>query len=199
MSANQGRLVALTFDDGPSDGDSTDRILAILNNYGISATFCVVGRQVESHPGKVTAEYRAGHLIENHSRTHREFSTLTYGQMVDEIDSVTAQIQGLGIPAPRYFRPPCGDGDGETLDRVLNERGLTALYWSIDSRDWEIHDVDTVHDNVLRDLRAGWDAGRRKDIVLFHDTQAPTPQVVDRLIPELLAEGCHFVLADAIA
>jgi peptidoglycan/xylan/chitin deacetylase (PgdA/CDA1 family) len=81
----------------------------------------------------------------------------------------------------------------------LRERDLSALYWSVDSYDWKIHDADIVHQNVLRDMHAEWDARRFANVILFHDTQAPTPRVVDMLVPELQAEGCRFVLVDAIS
>ncbi len=193
------KRIALTFDDGPSGSSSTEEILALLDKYGIKATFFLVGQMIDANPDKVTAEFNAGHLIENHSRTHPEFSTLSRDQMVDELDTVTAQIRDLGIPQPQYFRPPYGDGDGSTLTALLEERGLTAVYWNIDSRDWEIHDVDTVHQNVLSDLQSAWDASRLTNVILFHDIQPHTPSVVDLLIPDLQNAGCQFVLIDAIA
>lgn len=198
MNSDGIKRIALTFDDGPSEGDSTDTILAILEKYGIAATFCVVGRMVERYSDKVVAEYRAGHLIENHSQTHPEFSRLTYDEMADEIDSVTAQIERLGIPASKYFRPPYGDGDGVALATILNDRGLTPLYWSIDPLDWAIDDAGTVHRNAMAALRASWNFGRFANIMLFHDTLPHTARVIDILIPELQAEGCRFVLVDAI-
>jgi peptidoglycan-N-acetylglucosamine deacetylase len=198
MNGDSSKLIALTFDDGPSGSDSTERILAVLDKYGVSATFCVVGTMIDNNADKVVAEFQAGHLIENHSRTHPEFSTLDYDHMAQEIDSVTAQIEGLGIPTPDYFRPPYGDGDGATLAQVLSERGLTPLYWSIDSRDWEIPDAETVHRNVMNDLQAEWDAGKLSNIILFHDIQPHTPDVIDALIPDLQSAGCEFVLVDAI-
>jgi len=192
------KRIALTFDDGPSGSDSTENILALLEKYDIKATFCVVGMMIDNNPDKVTAEFDAGHLIENHSRTHPEFSSLTADQMAGEIDYVTQQLRDLGIPDPDYFRPPYGDGDGAALATILNERGLTPLYWTIDSRDWEIPDAETVHQNVLRDLRNAWDAGRMDNIILFHDIQPHTPNVIDALIPDLQDEGCEFVFVDAL-
>ena len=138
-------------------------------------------------------------LIENHSRTHPEFSRLSEAQMIDEIDSVTASIEALGIPAPLYFRPPYGDGDGSTLTNLLADRGLTPVYWTIDSRDWEIPDAAVVHANVLRDLRNAWNASRLTNVVLFHDIQPHTPDVIALVIPDLIDEGCEFVLVDAVA
>lgn len=192
------KRIALTFDDGPSGSDSTENILALLEKYGIKATFCVVGTMIANNPGKVVAESDAGHLIENHSRTHPEFSSLTPDQMAGEIDSVTQQLRDLGIDDPEYFRPPYGDGDGAALATILDQRGLTALYWTIDSRDWEIPDAETVHQNVLRDLRSAWDAGRLDNVILFHDIQPHTPDVIDALIPDLQDERCEFVLVDEI-
>lgn len=196
--ADGTKLIALTFDDGPSGSDSTENILAVLEKYGIEATFCVVGQMMDYNAEKVSAEHDAGHLIVNHSRTHPEFSTLTYDQMCEEIDTTTKQITDLGIPTPDYFRPPYGDGDGATLTQVLSERGLTPLYWTIDSRDWEIPDAETVHQNVLSDLRNAWDAGTQDNIILFHDIQPHTADVIDALIPDLQNEGCTFVQVDAL-
>jgi len=195
---NGSKIIALTFDDGPSQTNSTEQIHALLDKYGIKATFFVVGTMIDVNPDKVSAAHDAGHLIENHSRTHPEFSTLSRDQMVEAIDSVTAQIVDLGIPSPQYFRPPYGDGNGATLSDLLDERGLTAAYWSIDSRDWEIPNAETVHQNVLRDLRNAWDASRMTNIVLFHDIQPHTPTVIDLLIPDLQDEGCEFVQIDAV-
>lgn len=192
------KRIALTFDDGPSGTESTENILALLEKYDIKATFCVVGSMIANNPGKVVAESDAGHLIENHSRTHPEFSSLTPDQMADEIDSVTQQLRDLGIDDPDYFRPPYGDGDGAALATILSERGLTPLYWTIDSRDWEIPNAETVHQNVLNDLRNAWNAGLLDNIILFHDIQPHTPDVIDALIPDLQDEGCEFVLVDAI-
>jgi len=193
------KRIALTFDDGPSGTSSTESVLDLLDTYGINATFFVVGLMIERNPEKVKAAFDRGHLIENHSRTHPEFSGLSEAQMIEEIDSVTAQIEALGIPTPQYFRPPYGDGDGSTLTSLLADRGLTPVYWTIDSRDWEIPDAAVVHANVLRDLRNAWGASQMTNIVLFHDIQPHTPAVIDMLIPDLLGDGCEFVMVDAVA
>jgi peptidoglycan/xylan/chitin deacetylase (PgdA/CDA1 family) len=193
------KRVALTFDDGPSGTSSTESVLDVLDTYGINATFFVVGLMIERNPDKVKSAFDRGHLIENHSRTHPEFSTLGEAQMIEEIDSVTAQIEALGIPTPQYFRPPYGDGDGSTLTNLLADRGLTPVYWTIDSRDWEIPNAETVYANTLRDLRNAWGAGQLTNIVLFHDIQSHTPSVIEMLIPDLVGEGCEFVMVDAVA
>lgn len=195
--ADTTRRVALTFDDGPST-TSTDQILALMNKYGIKTTFFVVGQMVENNGERSKAASDAGHLVQNHSFTHPEFSKLSADQMASEIDRTTAAMEALGLPAPVYFRPPYGDGDGATLAGILDERGLTPVYWTIDSRDWELPDVEQIHQNVLADLQAQWDRSNLTNIVLFHDIQAHTPAVVDLLIPDLVAAGCQFVRIDEI-
>lgn len=192
------KRIALTFDDGPSQSGSTDEVIALLEKYGVKATFFVVGMMIDANPAQVQRAHDAGHLIENHSVTHPEFSTLSADGMAGEIDPVTQKIVDLGIPAPQYFRPPYGDRDGAALSAILEDRGLQALLWTIDSRDWEIHDPDTVYENVMSDLRDAWDREELTNIILFHDIQPHTPSVIDRLIPDLLAEDCDFVQVDAI-
>ncbi len=195
------KQIALTFDDGPSmasTDNSSQAVLDVLAKYGIKATFFVVGQQVDGNPSMVVNEFEAGHLVENHSVTHPEFSTLTEQQMIDEIDTVNKRLDEIGVPVPKYFRPPYGDGDGGTLTALLSDRGLTPVYWDIDSRDWELPDVEQVHQGVLHDLQAAWDSGKLTNIVLFHDIQPHTHAIVDLLIPELQAAGCQFVMIDAV-
>ena len=192
------KIVALTFDDGPST-TSTDEILALLDKYGIKATFFVVGEQVSYKGERTRAAFDAGHLVENHSYTHPEFSSLSADDMADQIDRTTAQITGVGAPTPTYFRPPYGDGDGASLAQILSDRGMTPVYWTIDSRDWELDDVEQIHQNVLSDLQAQWDNGNLTNIVLFHDIQPHTPSIVDLVIPDLQNAGVEFVRIDAIA
>ncbi|GAC1475663.1 MAG: hypothetical protein PVSMB8_00500 [Vulcanimicrobiaceae bacterium] len=198
-SVDSQKRIALTFDDGPSGSGSTEQILALFDRFGIRATFFVVGRQVEANPAQVRRAFDAGHLISNHSVSHPQFSNLTRDDMVAEVDPVNAALEALGIPVPRYFRPPYGDRDGSDLADVLDERTMRSVLWTIDSRDWEIHDADTVYRNVLRDLRQAWQQGNATNIVLFHDIQPHTPSVVESLIPDLVDDGCAFVQVDAVA
>ncbi len=193
------KRIALTFDDGPSGSGSTDQVLDLLDRFAIKATFFVVGQQVDANPDRVRRAFDSGHLIANHSVSHPAFSTLSRARMVAEIDSVNAGLADLGIPVPVFFRPPYGDRDGTDLSETLDERTMRAVLWTIDSRDWEIHDAPTVHRNVLRDLRQAWQRDELTNIVLFHDIQPHTPSVVESLIPDLVDEGCTFVTVDAVA
>ena len=199
QSADSQKRVALTFDDGPSQSGSTDQILALLDGFGIKATFFVVGMQVEANPDQVRRAFDAGHLIANHSVSHPEFSTLSRNGMVAEVDPVNSRLEALGIPSPLFFRPPYGDRDGSDLADVLAERTMRSVLWTIDSRDWEIHDADVVYRNVLRDLRKAWQREALTNIVLFHDIQPHTPSVIESLVPDLIDEGCEFVQVDAVA
>ncbi len=195
--ADETKLVALTFDDGPAT-TSTDRVLALMESFGIKTTFFVVGQMVENNGSRTKAALDAGHLIANHSFTHPEFSKLSADGMASEIDRTTAAMVAVGIPVPSYFRPPYGDRDGAALAAILDQRGMTPVYWTIDSRDWEMPDVETIHQNVLADLRVQWDRSNFTNIVLFHDIQTHTPDVIEALVPDLIAAGCRFVRIDEI-
>ena len=196
-SLDEPNRVALTFDDGPST-TSTDEVLALMEKYGIKTTFFVVGQMVANNGARSKRALDAGHLIANHSFTHPEFSKLSADAMASEIDSTTEAMAAFDIPAPQYFRPPYGDGDGSTLAQILDERGMTPVYWTIDSRDWELPSVDQIYQNVIADLQAQWDRSNFTNIVLFHDIQAHTPAVIDLVIPDLIAAGCDLVRIDEI-
>jgi peptidoglycan-N-acetylglucosamine deacetylase len=179
-------VVALTFDDGP-DPVQTPRLLALLDEYDVRATFCLVGEQVRRHPELVRQIVTAGHTVCNHTSTH----SLTIGK--DESDEIRAdlartnaaiQAAAPGVSVP-FFRAPGGNFT-ERLVSVAAESQMTSLYWAVDPRDWDHPEgeSDTEHVNrvvaeVKRHVRPG-------SIVLSHDFNQPdTVAAYERLLPWL--------------
>jgi peptidoglycan/xylan/chitin deacetylase (PgdA/CDA1 family) len=184
--------VALTFDDGP-DPVQTPRILAMLAEYDVRATFCLVGEQVEKHPEIVGRIVAAGHTLCNHSWDH----SLTLGQespAVIEADlartsqAIHRAVPGVPIP---FFRAP----GGKFSDRLVQTAylaGMTSLYWEVDPRDWErAKDADDAQhmEKIIAEVRR---AVRPGAIVLSHDFNQPaTIAAYEKLLPWLSA---NFVL-----
>jgi peptidoglycan/xylan/chitin deacetylase (PgdA/CDA1 family) len=150
---------ALTFDDGP-DPDATPAVLEVLAAAGATATFFLVGEQVEAHPELARALVEGGHTVALHGHRHVEHDTLAnpradLEQGCDAISAATAE-------RPALFRPPYGRFS-EASYRACRELGLTPVLWSAWGCDWEPIPAERIADLVLRDLAPG-------RIVLLHDS-----------------------------
>jgi peptidoglycan/xylan/chitin deacetylase (PgdA/CDA1 family) len=151
--------VALTFDDGPSP--DTDRVLDVLAEHRISATFFMVGREVESFPGIAQRVFAEGHEVGNHSYSHPLYlfqqGSETRHQVKRTQDVITETI---GV-TPILARPPYGV---RTLAYFGATRalGLHTVQWDVAGFDWKRHSPTQIADNVLRKVRAG-------SIILLHD------------------------------
>jgi|CZKU01.1.fsa_nt_gi peptidoglycan/xylan/chitin deacetylase (PgdA/CDA1 family) len=156
------RGIALTFDDGPHP-KWTPRILEVLGQHGVSATFFVVGRKVDEHPEVVRAIAEAGHAIGLHSYAHdRLFSLRRESRVRADLEHGIAALERALGQRPRLFRPPIGHTN-PTIARVVEALDLIVVGWTIGGRDGvaRARPADVVA-RVRRDLHDG-------AIVLLHD------------------------------
>jgi peptidoglycan/xylan/chitin deacetylase (PgdA/CDA1 family) len=180
--------VALTIDDGP-DPEWTPKVLALLQRLDIRATFCVIGRQAASHPDLVAAVAGAGHMVANHTYTHRFLAAATREQIHSEIARASdAVAAATGGHAPKLFRAP----GGEWTHAVLSEcaaQGLRPLGWSVDPRDWSRPGTTSIVRTLLHKTVPG-------SIILEHDgggNRSQTLQALTVALPRLLDAGFRFV------
>ena len=179
-------VVALTFDDGP-DPVQTPRILALLDKYQVKATFCLVGVQVQRHPGIVREIAAAGHTLCNHTWDH----SLTIGkdkpaQIKADLDRTNAAIQAAvpGAPIP-FFRAPGGNFT-DRLVSVAGTGGMTSIYWEVDPRDWDHPEKETEAQHIARVVGSVREQVRPGAIVLSHDFNQPTTiAAYEKLLPYL--------------
>jgi peptidoglycan/xylan/chitin deacetylase (PgdA/CDA1 family) len=101
------KLIALTFDDGPTDL-GVQAVLPVLQRYGAHATFFLIGQEIEAHPGLGRRLVAAGHELGNHSYSHKRMWGLFPGHYEDEIRRTDALLRGEGAANPHFFRPPNG-------------------------------------------------------------------------------------------
>ena len=180
-SARQGQ-VAVTIDDGPHP-EVTPRVLALLAERRVRATFFCIGERVERHAELAREIVRQGHTIENHSQHHRHnFSLLGPRRMRAEIAAAQDSIQRVTGSAPLFFRAPAGLRN-PFLDPVLNSLHLQLASWTRRGFDTVNGDPDTVCRRLTNSLRGG-------DILLLHDGNAAAapsgrPVILD-VLPRLL-------------
>jgi peptidoglycan/xylan/chitin deacetylase (PgdA/CDA1 family) len=182
--------VALTFDDGPNPV-YTPQILAILQRFGVQATFFCIGFEVRDHPDVVQQERLAGMTIGNHSWDHPTsppFRDLAAAKMRGEMLQATEELRGLGVD-PFVFRPPGGTfSDAEVA--LAGELGMRVVVWSVDPQDWrDSTTAKQIVKNVLGHVHAG-------SIVLMHDgggTQDATVKALPKVIKGIQKMGLGFV------
>jgi peptidoglycan/xylan/chitin deacetylase (PgdA/CDA1 family)/DNA-binding beta-propeller fold protein YncE len=156
------RLVALTFDDGPSV-PYTQRVLEILARYRVHATFFEVGNWVQTYPQLVREEMALGHELANHTYDHPHLTQLAPANVAAELQSGSAALQQAGAPAPRWFRPPFGLLSG-AISTAADALGEATIGWHHTFDQYLLHDPAGGVASLLRDVRPG-------SIVLAHDGQ----------------------------
>lgn len=175
-------MIALTFDDGPLDGGSGEKILDVLEQYNARATFFMVGCNVTDHADNLKRKVRLKMELGNHTWNHAH-----YGNEVtpDDISMASNTIYDVCGQYPTCFRSP----GGMTTDAILNEcaaEGMSAYYWSIDTEDWNSKDSDAVYHAVVDYVQDG-------DIVLMHEIYDSTADAVEKMVPELIDRGFQLV------
>ncbi len=167
--------LALTFDDGP-DPVNTPRLLDLLRDRQVRATFFVVGANAAAHPDIVRRMYSEGHEVGNHSWVHPNLTKLDPAQIDDQVVRTQFAVMAAGVPAPRWFRPPYGAMN----DQVRAHVPMALALWNIDPEDWGAKDPGQVVERIL--ARAG--PGRVVDLHDMHRlTVDAMPAVIDALKP----------------
>lgn len=180
-----GKCVALTFDDGPHP-EYTPQILDILDEYGVKATFFVVGENAARYPEIVKRIIDSGHEIGNHTWSHKGMKGITREQAEKEITDTHVFLKETFNYCPVLFRPP-GGGEYSLAREIAAENGYKYVLWAwrTDSKDWACPDAESISQTVLSTVSEG-------DIVLLHDYvggKSSTPQALRQIIPQLLAQG----------
>jgi len=196
LPANDGKVVALTFDDGPSE-DFTDKILDILADKNVRATFFVVGSNVAFLPNALKRMYAEGHDIGNHTFTHPNISLLSKGQLNLELTATERSIEAiLGIRS-NLFRPPFAeDIEPETVEQAHSlirsaDLGYITVGQGVDPLDWSLPGTDAIVKATIQQLAKG-----EGNIVLLHDGGGNRDQTVEALpqiIEELKERDYNFV------
>lgn len=183
------KAVALTFDDGPSEG--TPEILEILAEHDIRATFFTCGANVRRLPAIVREMIARGHEIGNHTDTHPNLCFSSAGTIRGEFARAQAVIEDVAGVAPRLMRPPFGVR-WFGFRKAQHDLQLLGVMWTVIGKDWKL-DGPAVAARLLRGARNG-------AILCLHDGRELRPgpdirstaEALRRAIPELLERGYRF-------
>jgi peptidoglycan/xylan/chitin deacetylase (PgdA/CDA1 family) len=140
--------IALTYDDGPND-IVTERLLDVLAQHNVRASFFLIGRYVRQRPQIARAIASGGHLIGNHTMTHPWLAWQSYARIRQELTECNSLLEDtLGIPI-RYFRAPHGARRPAVLS-IARSLGLTPVQWNILPKDWEPIGAEEITARTVR-------------------------------------------------
>jgi len=187
-AAEREKLVALTFDDGPS-GRYTRALLDGMAQRDIKATFFLCGYRMEQYPDLVQKILASGHEIGLHGYSHKPMEAMCLQDIRKELEK-TAKLLPESSPAV-FLRPP-GGACSRTVAAAAQEQGLALLLWSVDPRDWATNDARAVEASVLETVRDG-------DVILLHDMTDSSVKAALSIMDKLQAQGFRFVTVSELA
>jgi len=180
-----GPYIALTFDDGPH-ATLTPKLLDILKERGIKATFFVIGQNVVANPAILQRAVAEGHEIGNHSWNHQAFTKAGTSGVTMQVTQTNDAIENATGKKPVILRPPYGATNASITKRLNEEYGLKVIMWDVDPLDWKYRNSEKVKSEILKSTKAG-------SIVLAHDIHASTVNAMPETIDALIAKGFKFV------
>ena len=189
----QQKVIALTFDDGPKP-KRTERILKILDDENIKATFFLNGKLLKKYKSQSMALVESGHQLANHSYNHDAMVFVSYDHVAEEIESTTKILRGYGYEGELHFRPPFGKSFFN-LSRYLENNSIKTIAWDVEPETWGDNRAD-AQEQVKRALEQTKPGSIIIMHVMFGDEQSIT--AAPMIIKELKAQGYRFVTVDEL-
>jgi polysaccharide deacetylase family sporulation protein PdaB len=183
------KVVALTFDISWGQA-MAPKVLDILKQENLKATFFLSGPWSKNHTELVSRIKNDGHEIESHGQAHVDLNTLGREGTARNISEAHAILQQMTGRAPTYIRPPNGAFDKNSV-QAAKDLGYATVIWSVDSLDWKNPGVETIINRTTRLIHPG-------AIILMHasDSCKQTDQALPVVIRTLRQEGYTFVALD---
>jgi len=181
--------VWLTIDDGPTE--DTIAILDRFDAHSVKATFFVKGVLAEKRPEMIQEMVRRGHTVANHSHTHPSatFWCLPPSRIAAQIERCNDVLRRITGSAPLFFRAPVGTKN-PAVHPALDRLGMTLVGWSARAFDTRTNNPERVVKRIMPDIIPG-------AIILLHQGREASPQMISRVIEEVLRAGYRFVIPPA--
>jgi peptidoglycan/xylan/chitin deacetylase (PgdA/CDA1 family) len=176
--------IALTFDDGPHP-PFTQRLLELLRQLDVKATFFLVGKKVDKARDVVAMIARDGHEVANHTYDHINLDKKTQAEVEAEIQRGNAAIKSACGKTPTLFRPPGGHHHPHIL-LAAGSLNMTVILWTDDPADFANPGADVIQARILKQVGSGYD-------ILLHDGVEQTLEMLPDLVARLRRDGYHFV------
>ncbi len=175
--------ISLTFDCAWG-ADDMPKILDVLKDNNVKATFFVLGEWAEKFPDIIKRMTDEGHDVANHSDTHPHIASLTYDAIKDEIKNANEKIERLTGGKNDLFRAPYGEYNDNVIS-AAEELGFYTIQWDVDSLDWKNLGKENILNRIFTKVKNG-------SIILMHNGTNDTANVLDEMIKELKNKGFNF-------
>jgi peptidoglycan-N-acetylmuramic acid deacetylase len=183
--------IYLTFDNGYENG-YTGKVLNVLKQQQVPATFFVTGHYLESAPDLVKRMAQEGHIVGNHSWHHPDMTRITNEKIRQELEMVREKTEELtGQKTMNYLRPPRGVFSERTM-AVAKKEGYLHIFWSLAFKDWEVDrqkGAQYSYNEVMKQIHPG-------AILLLHTVSKDNADALDSIITELKKRGYTFKSLD---
>ena len=180
-----GPYVAMTFDDGPH-ASNTPRLLDMLKQRNIKATFFVVGQCAAEYPAIMKRIVAEGHEVANHSWSHPLLSKMGEGSVTEQLQKTHDAIVNTTGVAPKLMRPPYGGFTANQRAWANGKWGYKIILWDVDPLDWKVRNAERVKGEILHHTVAG-------SIILSHDIHKSTVDAMPDTLDGLTGRGFKFV------
>ena len=179
--------IYLTFDCGYENG-YTLSMLDTLKENNVKALFFITGHYLNSSKDIVKRMIDDGHLVGNHTYTHKDFSKSSNEQILEDIRKLEKEYESImGVSMSKYVRPPRGDFDERSL-KLLKDNGYTSVFWSLAYVDWDkskFNGNNYSYDRVMSRIHNG-------AIILMHTVSKDNESDLDKIIKSLKSDGYIF-------
>lgn len=181
--------VYLTFDVGYDNG-YLEKYLDILKEENVKATFFVTGDFVRRFSSLLVRIHEEGHLICNHSYSHRNINSLSNSELERDLTKLeNAYYDVIGVKMAKIFRPPEGQFDEKSL-KFLSKLGYKTIFWSIAHVDWK-NSKDNSYKNIVDNIHDG-------AVVLLHTVNEDNYQNLSNIIKFIRDNGYELATVDKI-
>lgn len=181
------KVLYLTFDCGYENG-YTSKILDVLKEKNVNATFFCTLPQVKENSDLIKRMIDEGHIVGNHSTTHPSFAEISVEQMENEIKEMENYLKSEFNYSEPYFRFPKGEYNEIALNK-LEEMGYTCVFWSLAYADWDLDNQkgkDYAFNTVISRLHPG-------AVILLHSVSPDNANALKDIIEEAERQGYKFL------
>ena len=189
---DEERVVYLTFDAGYENGNVA-RVLDVLAEKKVPAAFFLLKHFVKANGDLVSRMGGEGHLICNHTATHKNLSGATREEIAGELEALALAVEEAGGSCGCYFRPPEGAYSLTMLDHVAS-LGYRTVFWSVAYADWD-NARQMAPEKALSVLLSRMHNGA---VILLHPTSATNVEILPGLIDTLRGQGYRFGTLDEL-
>lgn len=181
------KVVYLTFDAGYENGN-VEKILDTLKAHAVPGAFFILGHLAEAHPELVRRMAEEGHLVCNHTYTHKDMTGDHTADLAGELTRLETACRDLcGVEIAKFFRPPEGKFDRAMLTEAQS-LGYKTIFWSFAYADWDNKKQPApaaAQQKILENMHNG-------AVLLLHPTSSTNTAVLGDVITALKADGYRF-------